>query len=100
MAWGGGEAGRLTDRLARCEVRATKASELDRPLFVCTICICVLSLIRFLAVSFFLPFSRAIPYKLASRFSVYVRPVCINALLYLSRFADLDLARLSGFSLR
>ncbi len=30
--------------------------------------------------SFFLPFSRAIPYKPNIRFSVYIRPVCINAL--------------------
>jgi hypothetical protein len=33
-----------------------------------------------LAVSFFLLFSRAIPYKLDIRVSVYIRPVCINAL--------------------
>ncbi len=30
--------------------------------------------------SFFLPFSQAIPYKLDIRVSVYIRPVCINAL--------------------
>ncbi len=39
-----------------------------------------LAFVHFLAVSFFLPFSQAIPYKLDIRVSVYVRPVCINAL--------------------
>jgi hypothetical protein len=56
MAWGG-EVGRLTDLSARCEVRGMRASELDKPLSVCTIYIRVLSLVRFLAVSFFLLFS-------------------------------------------
>ncbi len=33
-----------------------------------------------LAVSFFFPFSQAIPYKPDIQFSVYIRPICINAL--------------------
>ncbi len=36
--------------------------------------------IRFLAVSFFLPFSQTILYKLDIRVSEYIQPVCINAL--------------------
>jgi hypothetical protein len=55
------------------------------------------SLLLFLQFSFFLPFSRAIPYKLGIRFSVYIRPVCINALCTWALFADLDLAQLTGF---
>ncbi len=37
-------------------------------------------LVLLLAVSFFPPLSRVIPYKLNIRVSVYVRPICINAL--------------------
>jgi hypothetical protein len=36
--------------------------------------------VRLLAISFFLPFSQTIPYKFDIRVSVYIRPVCINAL--------------------
>jgi hypothetical protein len=44
----------------------------------CVSIFCFLSV--FSQFSFFLPLSRAIPYKLDIRFSVYIRPVFINAL--------------------
>ncbi len=40
----------------------------------------LLVFVRLLAVSFFLPFSQTIPYKFDIRVSMYIRPVCINAL--------------------
>ncbi len=79
---------RLTAAWVRCYVGARYRGE-------CNLISPLLSVL-FLSVSYlcpfsrifpFLPFSQAIPYKLDIRFSVYIRPVCINALfLYLSPF--------------
>ncbi len=57
-------------------------------------------LIRFLAFSFFLPFPRAIPHKLRIRFPCISVRFAYNALCTWAFFADLDLARLTGFTLR
>ncbi len=69
---------RLTAAWVRCEVQ--KRVYLDKPSAICTILVRVLSLSVFSQFSFFLPFSRAVLYKPNIRFSVYIRPVWINAL--------------------
>ncbi len=72
---GGVGGGRLTDRWERCEVGGTGVSKLDKFLSAHIMCIHFLFLVRFLAVFLFPSLSRAIPYKLDIRVSVYIRPV-------------------------